>query len=111
MFERGERNVSLINRVKLARGLQVNPVKLMEAFSQLVLLDSPSRFLHSRITAEQELGNRFFPRLVHWAALSPKEGYQFTWSVLLEKVKAHSDELLVPLVVQFTHRNHRATPL
>lgn len=29
--ERGERNVSLINIVKLARGLAVRPVKLMES--------------------------------------------------------------------------------
>ena len=30
-IERGERNVSLINIVKLAHGLNVRPVKLMEA--------------------------------------------------------------------------------
>jgi len=29
-IERGERNVSLVNIVKLARGLNVRPVKLME---------------------------------------------------------------------------------
>jgi transcriptional regulator with XRE-family HTH domain len=29
--ERGERNVSLVNIVKLARGLDVKPVKLIEA--------------------------------------------------------------------------------
>lgn len=29
-IERGERNVSLVNIVKLARGLKVLPVKLME---------------------------------------------------------------------------------
>ena len=30
-IERGERNVSLVNIVKLAHGLNVRPVKLMEA--------------------------------------------------------------------------------
>ena len=30
-IERGERNVSLVNIVKLARGLNIRPFKLMEA--------------------------------------------------------------------------------